>query len=45
MNREELTKTFILISSIGTVFIRQIVTYKDGPHTERIKIFIMAIDP
>ena len=24
---------------------RQILTYKDGPRTERIKIFIMAEDP
>ena len=23
----------------------QILTYKDGPRTERMKIFIMAVDP
>ena len=27
-----------------TVFIHQILTYKDGPHTERIEIFLIAID-
>ena len=31
--------------SAGTVFIRQNLTHKDGPHTERIKIFPMAINP
>ena len=32
----------------GTVFIRQILTYKVDkvdPRTERVKIFIMAVDP
>ena len=24
---------------------RQILTYKDGPRTERIYIFLMALDP
>ena len=24
---------------------RQILTYKDGPRTERIKIFLMVVDP
>ena len=24
---------------------RQILTYKDGPRTERIKIFIIVVDP
>ena len=24
---------------------RQILTYKDGPHAERIQIFITAVDP
>ena len=40
--------------SAGTVFIRttesdvcrrQILTYKDDPRTESIKIFLMAVDP
>ena len=31
--------------SAGTVFIRQNLTYKKGPSTERIKLFIMAVDP
>ena len=31
--------------SAGTVFIRQILTYKDGPRAERITIFIKAVDP
>ena len=29
----------------GTGFIRQILTYKDGPCTETITIFIMVVDP
>ena len=31
--------------SAGTVYIRQILTYKDDPHAKRIKIFMMAVDP
>ena len=31
--------------SAGTDFIRQNLTYKVGPHTERIEIFILAVDP
>ena len=31
--------------SVGTVFIRQTLTYKDGPHTGRMKIFLIAVDP
>ena len=30
------------LENYSTVFIRQIPTYKDGPLTERIKIFIMT---
>ena len=30
--------------SAGTVIIRQSL-YKDGPHTERSNIFLMAVDP
>ena len=29
--------------SAGTVFIRQSLTYKDGPDTERIKTFLMVV--
>ena len=29
----------------GTVFIRQNLTYKDGPGTEIIKIFLAVVDP
>ena len=29
----------------GTVFIPQILTYKEGPRTERIEICIMNVDP
>ena len=28
-----------------TVFISQDLTYKDGPRTEKIKTFLMAVDP
>ena len=31
--------------SVGTVFIRQILTYKDGPRAESINIFVMAVNP
>ena len=31
--------------SAGTVFIRQNLTRKDGPLNDRIKLFIMAVDP
>ena len=31
--------------SAGTVFIRQNLTSKDDPHAERIKIFVMAVNP
>ena len=31
--------------SAGTVFIRRNLTYKDGLCAERIKIFMMALDP
>ena len=31
-------------SSAGTIFIRQNLTYKDDPRTERIEIFILAVD-
>ena len=37
------------VMPLGTIFIHQNLTsvdirYKDGPRTERIKIFIMAVD-
>ena len=31
--------------SAGTVFIRQILTYKDGSRTGRIKKSLMVVDP
>ena len=31
--------------SAGIDFIRQMLTSADDPHTERINIFIMAVDP
>ena len=31
--------------SAGTVFRRQNLTSRDGPRTEIVKIFIMAVDP
>ena len=31
--------------SAGTVFIRQILTYKDGPRTKKYKIFLVVVDP
>ena len=34
-----------LYTSESDVCRRQILTYKDGPRTERIKIFLMAADP
>ena len=36
---------FVNPFNTGTVFIRQIMTYKDGPRTERITIFILVVDP
>ena len=33
-----------LYTSEYDVYRRQIVTYKDDPRTERIEIFIMAVD-
>ena len=42
------TLTFIvrdrLHTSGSTVCRRQVQTYKDGPYTERIKIFIVVVD-
>ena len=32
-------------TSESDVCIRQILTYKNGPRTERIKIFIAVVDP
>ena len=34
-----------LYMSKSDVCRRQILTYKDGPRTKRIKIFILAVDP
>ena len=34
-----------LYKSESAVYRRQILTYKDGPRTERIKIFLMVADP
>ena len=34
-----------LYTSESDVCRRQILTYKDDPHTERIKTFIMAVNP
>ena len=38
-----LARGLSLNTSESDVFIRQILKYKDGPLTERIKTFIMAI--
>ena len=35
----------IYLTSESDVYRRQILTYKDDPRTERIKIFTMAVDP
>ena len=32
-------------SALGPSLDRQNLTYKDGPHTEKIKSFLMVIDP
>ena len=34
-----------LYTSESDVSRRQILTYKDGPRTERIEIFLTAVDP
>ena len=34
-----------LYTSESDVCRRQILTYKDGPRTERVEIFIMTVDP
>ena len=34
-----------LYTSKSDVCRRQILTYKDGPRAERIKIFLMVVDP
>ena len=34
-----------LYTSESDVCRRQILTYKDGPRTERIKIFLMVVSP
>ena len=34
-----------IYTSESDVCRRQILTYKDGPRTERIKIFLMVVDP
>ena len=34
-----------LYTSESDVYRRQILTYKDGPRTEIVKIFLMAVDP
>ena len=34
-----------LQTSESDVYRRQILTYEDGPRTERTKLFIMTVDP
>ena len=34
-----------LYTSESDVFIHQNLTYKDGPRTEKIQIFLMVVDP
>ena len=34
-----------LYTSESDVYRRQILTYEGGPRTEKIKVFIMAVDP
>ena len=34
-----------LYTSESDVYRRHIVTYKDGPRTERSKIFLVVVDP
>ena len=41
----ENAKKYTLFTSEPDVYRRQILTYIDDPRAERIKVFLMAVDP